>query len=148
MDKLFKSISLAFAVLIFTFLVNATFAQTNTGDSTTTNEVDTTLNQNIINCDCTPTSTTSPTATLTPTVTERITPTPTDKPYDNGGGPGDGLSDGKSDGRSDGKSSSPIQAVLGLSSTNSDNNLMIQFFQLIAALSLSVLAFKLFRKNA
>lgn len=96
------------------------------------------------------------------TVPTVITPTPTPTQTPNVGGPGDGLSDGRSDGlgcasRDCSGNPAPKQevlgastgpAVLGLSTTSSDNNSLLEFAQLFGALILSTTAFKFFKKNA
>ncbi len=145
MNKLFKTTSFVFAVLVFAFLVNASFAQINTGNASSTTNVENNVNQTKIDldCDCTPTpipSTATPTPTTQVTPTPTLTPTPT--PGDNNGG-GDRPGDGRSS-----SPSQPTQAVLGLSATDSGNNIFVQFGQLFAALALSILGVKLFTKNA
>ncbi len=94
---------------------------------------------------------------LTPTPTVSITPTPTTDPCANGGcqTPPGGAGDGRSDGHSDGRSSCPsctqaptTKAVLGLSTTSSEDNGMLQIAQLLGALTLSVAGFALYKKNA
>jgi len=109
---------------------------------------------------CTVPTVITPRHTPTPTPTEEVTPTPTQTP--NVGGPGDGLSDGKSDGLGCGShdcsgNPAPQQevlgastgpAVLGLSTTSSDNNSLLGFAQLFGALMLSATGFRFFKKNA
>jgi hypothetical protein len=83
---------------------------------------------------------TTPTATPTPTVS--VTPTP-----GNGtGGPGDGLGCAVNDCSQQQKQ--PTQAVLGLSSTGSGANIYLNLAQLLSALTLASIGFKLFRKHA
>lgn len=91
-------------------------------------------------------------------VTPTPTPTPTNTPS-NPGGPGDGRSDGRSDGLSScpsctqapqgqvlGASTGP--AVLGLSTTDSGNNIYISLFQILAALAFATAGFKISQKHA
>lgn len=109
-------------------------------------------------CDCeviTPTPTVEPSITPTPTVESTPTPTPS-----NPGGPGDGLSDGRSDGRSScpectqapksaavlGASIGP--AVLGLSTTSGEQNIVLQLVQLFGALASGIAGYTFFKKNA
>ncbi|MBI3984731.1 MAG: hypothetical protein HY344_02200 [Candidatus Levybacteria bacterium] len=155
MKNLSQIFILVFALSLFTFISHDVFAQgnqqTTTGDATSTTVVETQLNTNIKDCDCTPTPQPSVTPTPgqeTPTPTPTTgapTPTPTTTPGGggNGGGPGDGRSDGGAS-----APSGPTQAVLGLSAAGSGNNMLIEFGQLLAALSLSILGLKLFKKHA
>lgn len=86
----------------------------------------------------------TPTATPTPTTGQ---PTPTDTP-NNPGGPGDGRSDNMGCSVHDcSNQSHPVQAVLGLSSTNGDNQ-YIQFAELVAALGLSSTGLYFLKRNA
>jgi hypothetical protein len=98
---------------------------------------------------------------VTPTV--EPTAAPTEAPAQsatNVGGLGDGLSDGRNDGRSDGRSSSPqvggqvlgastgpMKAVLGLSTTSGENEL-IKLAQILGSFALSMLGLAFYKKSA
>jgi hypothetical protein len=152
-----------FALLgFFSFSAKATVT---TGDAYACQDVNNSIftgNTNFMswyNNNCvTPTVTPIPTQTptVTPSVTVTPTPTTTD-PCANGGcqTPPGGSGDGRSDGLSDGRSSCPsctqapaTQAVLGLSTTSSDQNGALQIAGLLVAFVLSVTGFALYKKNA
>ncbi len=99
----------------------------------------------------------------TPTDEPEATPTPTNTPSNGGtGGPGDGLSDGRSDGRSScpectqnpnvggavlGASTGPTKAVLGLSTTSGENEL-IKLAQVFGSFVLSMFGLAFYKKSA
>lgn len=116
--------------------------------------------------DISPSPEVSPTPTdepePTPTDEPEATPTPTSAPSNGGtGGPGDGLSDGRSDGLSScpectqagaggqvlGASTGPTKAVLGLSTTSGENEL-IKLAQVFGSFVLSMFGLAFYKKNA
>ena len=103
------------------------------------------------NCSPTPTVTPCPSISVTPTAEPTVTPTETPSNPGNPGGPGDG----RSDGRSDGLSSCPsctqapaTQAVLGLSTTSGNGNILFQWVELLGAFGLISAGAIFFKKNA
>lgn len=165
--------SLVTSLIVLAFLVFSSFvvfAQSiNTGDANAFTCIENIVNNSNYtdwyNDNCDPTLTPTPTETPTPTpdpcangqcVTPTVTPTPTQTP--NVGGPGDGRSDGLGCASHDCSGNSAPQGqvlgastgpqVLGLSTTSSGSNSLLNLFQLLGAFTLTVSGFSFFKKNA
>ena len=152
--KFFTTSGLAILFLTLAVSVLKVSAQgITTGDANSTTIIDNQINTNDVTiCDCTPTPTPTRTEEPTPTPTtaqDTPTPTPTDKPGDNGNGGnngGDGRSDGRGGQQSDSAQGSTAPAVLGLSTTSGENEIL-KLISLIPAFILFGLGYRFF-KNA
>lgn len=147
-----KSVTTVLFLTLVVSVLKVSAQSITTGDSNSTTILDNQVNTNDITiCDCTPTPTPTKTEEPTPTPTktqDTPTPTPTDKPGDNGNGGNNG-GDGRSDGR--GGQAGPAQgstapAVLGLSTTSGENEIL-KLISLIPAFILFGLGYRFF-KNA